>query len=608
MARKEEATLLVRVLTSGQKALQDVGKSFSDLGKRVQSFGRSLVENFSERFVVTAGDVVNALQRVGEKIVEFAGRAVEIQTVRNAFTNLATSQGHDADQMLAKMRELSAGTVSDLNLMKQANQAMLLGLPVERFGEMLEIARAAAKATGQSMDFMLQSIVTGLGRQSKLMLDNLGIVIKAEDAYEKYAKQLGVTAGDLTEAEKKQAFVNHALDIGTANAKAAGSSSSDLGSQWERLKSQAANLATRIAEKLIPAMNDLVFAGNYWIDVFSKMFPDDANQSVEQLTEKIDKLKIKMQELAAQGGGGPSGTRIDSVRAEIEELEALKMAAAEREVDLEEKKNQGLLAKQAELAEAKRLKSEQDAILAQENAILKQEQDIAMIGANEMQKAELEVKFLDDKIKREEDHQKKLALMKDKQVALDKVRSMRASAEQLKIEQTFAQGRVNILQATAGLVTAIAGNESKAAFYLSKAAALAQAWVSMNLGAANALATVPYPANFGAAAQVKTAGYINMAAIGATTIQGLATGGIVKAQPGGAPFIIGEGGRNEAVVPLPDDFDPDSPNLGGGNTYIFQGPVMGDQTQAREFAIQLDRELMKLRQRNESVAFDEGLF
>ena len=43
------------------------------------------------------------------------------------------------------------------------------------------------------------------------MLDNLGIIVKTEDAYKAYAKQIGKTANALTDAEKKQAFMNAAL-------------------------------------------------------------------------------------------------------------------------------------------------------------------------------------------------------------------------------------------------------------------------------------------------------------------------------------------------------------------------------------------------------------
>ena len=61
-------------------------------------------------------------------------------------------------------------------------------------------------------------------------------------------------------------------------------------------------------------------------------------------------------------------------------------------------------------------------------------------------------------------------------------------------------------------------------------------------------------------------------------IPGLADGGIVKARPGGTPVIIGEGGKDEAVIPLENnysnvkkgvDFDrgaPEGSNVGGGST------------------------------------------
>ena len=51
----------------------------------------------------------------------------------------------------------------------------------------------------------------------------------------------------------------------------------------------------------------------------------------------------------------------------------------------------------------------------------------------------------------------------------------------------------------------------------------------------------------------------------------LAEGGIVKASPGGTLALLGEGGRNEAVVPLPDNG-----RLGGQNVYITVQTGVGD--------------------------------
>ena len=125
--------------------------------------------------------------QTGMKAVEMAKMAAQSETVRKSFNNLAK----EPDKMLQAMKKATAGTISEMELMQKFNEAALLGLPLDRFDEMLEIARGAAQATGQSMDFMLQSVVVALGRQSKLMLDNLGILIDTESANNTYAQSLG---------------------------------------------------------------------------------------------------------------------------------------------------------------------------------------------------------------------------------------------------------------------------------------------------------------------------------------------------------------------------------------------------------------------------------
>ena len=158
-----------------------------------------------------------ALAGFSVAIGKLALDASVVEDLRKAFSNLAESQGQDADKMLRNIKNLTDGTVSEVDILKQANNALLLGLPIDRFDEMLQIARGASRATGESMEFMLQSITTGLGRQSKLILDNLGIVVETEKAYDEFAKTLNKTASELTDTERKQAFINKALDMGIKN-------------------------------------------------------------------------------------------------------------------------------------------------------------------------------------------------------------------------------------------------------------------------------------------------------------------------------------------------------------------------------------------------------
>ena len=77
--------------------------------------------------------------------------------------------------LLDRLKEATHGTVSEVELMKQAIQFENFKLPLEDLATYLAFAQQKAKDTGQSIDYLVNSIVTGLGRQSKQILDNLGI-------------------------------------------------------------------------------------------------------------------------------------------------------------------------------------------------------------------------------------------------------------------------------------------------------------------------------------------------------------------------------------------------------------------------------------------------
>ena len=51
-----------------------------------------------------------------------------------------------------------------------------------------------------------------MGRQSIMMLDNLGIIVDTQKAYDDYAKSIGKASSELTDQEKKIAFNSAALE------------------------------------------------------------------------------------------------------------------------------------------------------------------------------------------------------------------------------------------------------------------------------------------------------------------------------------------------------------------------------------------------------------
>lgn len=114
---------------------------------------------------------------------------------------------------LDKARAATGGLVNDMQLAASAAQGVALGV-VTTEEEYASLAEAATKlgiklriGPTQALDNMM----TALGRGSSEILDNLGVAMKASEAYERYAKSIGKTADELTDAEKKVAFKTEAI-------------------------------------------------------------------------------------------------------------------------------------------------------------------------------------------------------------------------------------------------------------------------------------------------------------------------------------------------------------------------------------------------------------
>lgn len=137
------------------------------------------------------GLAASALSNLTSEISECVTQGIELakqgEGIRNAFERLGRGD------LLAGLREATHGTVTDLELMKAAVKFDDFKLNLDELGTMLAFAQQKAKDTGQSVDYMVDSIVTGLGRKSLMILDNLGL--SANEIKEKMKE-----TGDMTKA------------------------------------------------------------------------------------------------------------------------------------------------------------------------------------------------------------------------------------------------------------------------------------------------------------------------------------------------------------------------------------------------------------------------
>ena len=139
---------------------------------------------------------------------------------------------------------------------------------------------------GQDAGKSLDDFSTALGRQSRMILDNLGIIMDQEKAYSMYADTLGKSVAALTEEEKERAFVAAALELGSKKAEELGGVVEDtttrtlqMNTAWADFQVEFGKVLTS-AEEGVGVFNSLTTAIGWlkdgavaWQGVFGESIP-----------------------------------------------------------------------------------------------------------------------------------------------------------------------------------------------------------------------------------------------------------------------------------------------------------------------------------------------
>ena len=104
--------------------------------------------------VIGASFAVDAIRQFATEAVELANQA---EGVKVAFDRL------NDPQLLSKLQTATSGTVDDLKLMQVAVKAKNFRIPMDVLAKGLEFAQRRAQDTGESVDYMVDSFVTGFG-------------------------------------------------------------------------------------------------------------------------------------------------------------------------------------------------------------------------------------------------------------------------------------------------------------------------------------------------------------------------------------------------------------------------------------------------------------
>lgn len=347
MARNDSlATMTVKIaantaqFNAAVKQTQGQLKAFSDY---INKAAKSFVAGFG------------AMQ-VANFTLEVSKLAGEAQGVKAAFDRLPESV-----KVMQQLKEATGGTVSELELMKRAVTATNFGIDLAALPKLLEFAAVRAQQTGQSVDYLVDSIVTGIGRKSPLILDNLGI--STTRLKEKFGGAALEAQSIADVAKAVGAIAEEELGKMGKLSDNAATRMANLSAEWENLKvvigdslnavddTKAFTLSKMIADltAFFKVLQDNKIANQITEQkggIFASLFPNiDQLFSIRELSKEIEKIKDGAREFAKINTEGfikvPTlGLRIqesinkiteDNRKKELERLEVLKKINEERQ-------------------------------------------------------------------------------------------------------------------------------------------------------------------------------------------------------------------------------------------------------------------------------------
>ena len=186
--------------------LDKLEKGLRGMASKFDSANQKITKTSAVSAKKTSTNWTSALSGIGAAMAGAFSVAAMAQFAKESFTMASQLEGIEiafkriaSQKTFEDLQKATKGTVSQLNLMKASVQASSFGIPVEKLGKLFDFARRRAKETGLSVDYLVNSMVRGLGRKSAVILDNLGITTTHLAKEMKGVGMESITVGELTE-------------------------------------------------------------------------------------------------------------------------------------------------------------------------------------------------------------------------------------------------------------------------------------------------------------------------------------------------------------------------------------------------------------------------
>lgn len=283
--------ILLRFRRQGQGEVQGAVADLKSLDNAAGMLSQGLAG-------LAAGAGIAGIVALTRELDDLARRGAVFEQLGTVLDSFAASAGTTSQAMIDAAQKAAQGTISQYELILNANRALQFEVAKtpEQFAKLVELSTALGRAQGISDTQALEYITTGLARESKLILDNLGLIIDVEQATKNYASTVGKSADQLTTAERKQALLNEAFKQGATAIEANRDAADSAATRFERWDTAVTNFNDTFGRLLSLAAADKIAALTLVIEALNKQLSEEGTTGgVETKLERVFALKRQLE-------------------------------------------------------------------------------------------------------------------------------------------------------------------------------------------------------------------------------------------------------------------------------------------------------------------------
>lgn len=376
------------------KFLLDLDVSeFSEAGLKAKGIIEKLgdAENLTGLLEGLAGVGV-ALAAVGvaafafKKAIDLTVEGEEIERVQRQFDTMATSAGVAPRKLQAGLEQAAKGLVDTDDLLKIANASIVkMGGSADKLPQLMEIARKSVEVYGGDAKSNFQAITEAVANGNTRLLKHYGIIIDATKAERDFATANGVTADSLSDAGKKQAILNAALDSGNKAFKGVGDNASSATQILQRLKVIVAEIGQtftiafeRIAGPTVRSFLGIIEKGAEKLGLITKVLLGDSKQAGEAYTQLMGKQIGAMEKIEDAATQKSIANAAKASQASIVDSQKVKANKLKFQKDLEKLDADYFKAQQnnvKSMAQVEKLAAQQGLMLKKQHTLAMQQID-----------------------------------------------------------------------------------------------------------------------------------------------------------------------------------------------------------------------------------------